>query len=177
MDKTFIQRFIMYRIYIYTHNFILQIETVQKTLESREAEFTARMNDFERLQKTAIEYSAAINVPDAPLPTIPLGALTQPITESRRQDVNRSFQESGSGDIPIPCSDAELESSNEDSHIIDLPHARTPHSVRNRASKLPITQKNNLSVHTPTQVSSSSNLTQAQNLAPETVYSQETSAS
>lgn len=101
---------------------LLQMQTMQNALESREAQFTARMNDFERLQKTAIEYSAAINVPDAPMPTIPKVPAV-----SRQRTTTPISQESGDlvpltvkphdTKSPIPCSEAELESSTEDSSV------------------------------------------------------------
>lgn len=157
------------------------MQTMQNALESREAQFIARMNDFERLQKTAIEYSAAINVPDVPVPTIP-----KVPAASRKQATTPISQESG--DVvpltvkphetksPIPCSDAELESSYEDSnHTINLPHSGQSPS-RGRSSRLPLSKKNKTGDQLPTQISSAINSSHTHVISPETVLSQETSS-
>lgn len=164
-----------------TKRLMEQMRTMQNALESREAQFTARMNDFERLQKTAIEYSAAINVPDAPMPTIPKVPAV-----SRQQATTPISQESG--DVvpltvkphetksPIPCSDAELESSTEDSErTINLPHAGQSPS-RGRSSRLPLSKKNKTGEQLPTQISSAIDSSHTHVISPETVLSQETSS-
>lgn len=164
-----------------TKRLMEQMQTMQNALESREAQFIARMNDFERLQKTAIEYSAAINVPDVPMPTIP-----KVPAASRKQATTPVSQESG--DVvpltvkphetksPIPCSDAELESSTEDSeHTINLPHSGQSPS-RGRSSRLPLSKKNKTGDQLPTQISSAINSSHTHVISPETVLSQETSS-
>lgn len=160
---------------------LLQMQTMQNALESREAQFTARMNDFERLQKTAIEYSAAINVPDAPMPTIPKVPAV-----SRQRTTTPISQESGDlvpltvkphdTKSPIPCSEAELESSTEDSErTINLPHGGQSPS-RGRSSRLPRSKKNKTGEQLPTQISSAIDSSHTHVISPETVLSQETSS-
>lgn len=164
-----------------TKRLMEQIQAMQNALESREAQFTARMNDFERLQKTAIEYSAAINVPDAPMPTIP-----EVPAASRQQAPTPISQESG--DIvpltvkpqetksPIPCSEAELDSPTEDSErTINLTDDGQSPS-RGRSSRLPLSKKNKTGDQLPTQISSARNSSHTHVISPETVFSQETSS-
>lgn len=164
-----------------TKRLMEQMRTMQNALESREAQFTARMNDFERLQKTAIEYSAAINVPDAPMPTIPKvpavsrQQTTTPISQESGDVVPRTLKPHETKS-PIPCSDAELESSTEDSeHTINLPHAGQSPS-RGRSSRLPLSKKNKTGEQLPTQISSAIDSSHTHVISPETVLSQETSS-
>lgn len=164
-----------------TKRLMEQMQTMQNALESRETQFTARMNDFERLQKTAIEYSAAINVPDAPMPTIPKVPAV-----SRQRTTTPISQESGDlvpltvkphdTKSPIPCSEAELESSTEDSErTINLPHGGQSPS-RGRSSRLPLSKKNKTGEQLPTQISSAIDSSHTHVISPETVLSQETSS-
>lgn len=164
-----------------TKRLMEQMRTMQNALESREAQFTARMNDFERLQKTAIEYSAAINVPDAPMPTIPKvpavsrQQTTTPISQESGDVVPRTLKPHETKS-PIPCSDAELESSTEDSErTINLPHAGQSPS-RGRSSRLPLSKKNKTGEQLPTQISSAIDSSHTHVISPETVLSQETSS-
>lgn len=164
-----------------TKRLMEQMQTMQNALESRETQFTARMNDFERLQKTAIEYSAAINVPDAPMPTIPKVPAV-----SRQRTTTPISQESGDlvpltvkphdTKSPIPCSEAELESSTEDSErTINLPHGGQSPS-RGRSSRLPLSKKNKTGEQLPTQISSAIDSSHTHVISPETILSQETSS-
>ncbi|XP_061175199.1 chloride channel CLIC-like protein 1 [Saccostrea echinata] len=170
-----------------TKKLMEQIQTMQQTLQSKEEKFTARMNDFERLQKTAIEYSASINVPDVPYPTIPAGsipkgAIASNITSSS-QYTTQIFQESGDGDTllvvetsevksPIPCSESDFESSVEDTtskHVVDVPRtANSQSSPSGRSSKLPVSKRGKSGDHLPTPISSAgrTDIAQPQTLTP-----------
>lgn len=170
------------------------MQTVQEMLESREAQFTTRMNDFERLQKSAIEYSATVNVPDMPCPTVPASVISKPAVTPNitpnTQYARHIFQESGDAytpvvvecsnvKSPIPCSDVEIESSTEEvSDVVNPHHTYNSKSSPGRSSKLPVSRKGKSSERVPTQVSSASRTDslQTQNLtalSPDTLQSQE----
>ncbi|XP_062611723.1 uncharacterized protein LOC134273546 [Saccostrea cucullata] len=165
-----------------TKKLMEQMQTMQQTLQSREEEFKARMNHFERLQKTAIEYSASINVPDAPYPTVPAATVPKAAIGSSSQYTTQIFQESGDGDTllvvettevksPIPCSESDIESSMEDTvskHVVNVPRTTNSQSSPSgrSISKLPVSTKGKSGDHLPTQISSAgrTDITQPQTL-------------